>query len=1076
MPILEDSYSESNRNSDTFLHDAFTKYAQSFTASASVGLLSCKFYLDRTAGAIGTLTAGLYTLTGSFGSTGKPTGSALATSTNSIDISTLSSSTQSLQTFNFDGTYQLVAGTNYCISIESSGMNPGDMVYIGYHSNPVSGYTGNRSYYNGSWGSLSGDLCFYVYGVSPNVEASLALAINKQLLAASVTSTIPQFSASLVTSINKQSLVIVDTSTTPQVTSANRYWVGGTGTWNDNTHHWSATSGGAPGASLPLYTDNVFFDNNSASGSYTVSQAGLQYCNNFTANAPVGGTLTITTGLFLYGNIYLGPNVIYNTGLICKATSGTQTIDTANATLGANFSLSLICTAGVIVKLLSNLISSNFISSNLTVVRGNFDANGYNITLGMFYIDGTPASTIKMGSGTWNMYAWLFMATGNASIDGGSSNLIISEVPQVGGQIGTSGAFFGGNQTYNNIWFYGPSITTTPINIGGSNTFNEFKVDAGRTITFDNGSTTTVSSFFAVGTDGNVITLKNYSASTDYNLVLSGSGSVTCDYVLIDFSNASPGGAWFAGQHSNNTGHNIGWIFSSPATYGIRNKKAIMISGDSFLAHDNACRVAFINMAPADWQCDLIVVGDYTAGPSLGITNSYGVTEYLAQDYSHVVARVEGSGPGEGIDPITYVITHGYDIVIQSKSAAWSSVSWWDSLTDAGVLCVVAHNDDTSQESSNPPYLFSPITCGEGHLHNQESWGPGLELFTDEGAILYGESLSTPTIAGQIANIFNLHPTYNLFDARQHLRQTCTFYPTWTEQDGYGHIQNEDFSTLDLAPPLAIQAILATDCKSVIFVWRNFLQTRFHQIRIVKESTGEIIYRGIGQATLQYPVCFDWVSNVSGTETFIFRTEDLNGNLSPVPTNASIQVLGLIQAIAPPNIDTEDSPNGVTSTFATLNGYLPTVIDIIENGFYWGLSGGALNTKITVPLVAKGTFSYFLEGLSPDTTYYYKAYATNSTGTVYSVVKSFTTLVTAINPSFVGTAAKDGVVIQGAVVCLLDTINKKFVGKTTSNDHGRFCFTDLDINTLYHVVIEYTDSNNKLWNSKSFPFLTPGLM
>jgi hypothetical protein len=40
---------------------------------------------------------------------------------------------------------------------------------------------------------------------------------------------------------------------------ASRYWVGGTGTW-DQTAHWSATSGGAGGASVPTLSDDVIFN------------------------------------------------------------------------------------------------------------------------------------------------------------------------------------------------------------------------------------------------------------------------------------------------------------------------------------------------------------------------------------------------------------------------------------------------------------------------------------------------------------------------------------------------------------------------------------------------------------------------------------------------------------------------------------------------------------------------------------------------------------------------------------------------------------------------------------------------
>lgn len=52
---------------------------------------------------------------------------------------------------------------------------------------------------------------------------------------------------------------------------ANRYWVGGTGTWNSvSTANWAATTGGASGASAPTSDDIVFIDANSGGGTITL--------------------------------------------------------------------------------------------------------------------------------------------------------------------------------------------------------------------------------------------------------------------------------------------------------------------------------------------------------------------------------------------------------------------------------------------------------------------------------------------------------------------------------------------------------------------------------------------------------------------------------------------------------------------------------------------------------------------------------------------------------------------------------------------------------------------------------------
>ena len=90
---------------------------------------------------------------------------------------------------------------------------------------------------------------------------------------------------------------------------ANRYYVNGTGSIND-TFHWSLTSGGAGGASIPTSTDNVFFDNGSSAGSYVVTLNAtfncldLDFTNTKTCtftssvySANIYGSLTLWTGL-----------------------------------------------------------------------------------------------------------------------------------------------------------------------------------------------------------------------------------------------------------------------------------------------------------------------------------------------------------------------------------------------------------------------------------------------------------------------------------------------------------------------------------------------------------------------------------------------------------------------------------------------------------------------------------------------------------------------------------------------------------------------------------------------------------
>lgn len=66
---------------------------------------------------------------------------------------------------------------------------------------------------------------------------------------------------------------------------ATRFWVGGNGVWDTvTTTNWSTTSGGSGGASVPTSTDDVVFDSNSSSNSYTVTIAQNTTVVNLTIN------------------------------------------------------------------------------------------------------------------------------------------------------------------------------------------------------------------------------------------------------------------------------------------------------------------------------------------------------------------------------------------------------------------------------------------------------------------------------------------------------------------------------------------------------------------------------------------------------------------------------------------------------------------------------------------------------------------------------------------------------------------------------------------------------------------------
>lgn len=92
-----------------------------------------------------------------------------------------------------------------------------------------------------------------------------------------------------------------------------RYLVsGGTGNWNSTTN-WSATSGGASGASFPVAGDDVIIDANSLNANLIINVASA--CATLTFANVYTGNLTWNTPLTMTGNLVLGTGMTITRGV-----------------------------------------------------------------------------------------------------------------------------------------------------------------------------------------------------------------------------------------------------------------------------------------------------------------------------------------------------------------------------------------------------------------------------------------------------------------------------------------------------------------------------------------------------------------------------------------------------------------------------------------------------------------------------------------------------------------------------------------------------------------------------------------
>ncbi|MCK9370836.1 hypothetical protein M0R04_13080 [Candidatus Dojkabacteria bacterium] len=142
---------------------------QAFTAYPTK-ISSCKFYLKKVLLPTGNAYAALYDITGTYGSSAKPTGTVLATSS-LFDVSTISATDYMLESFTFSTPFSS-AYKQYAISLVVPGKTVTATDYILIAKRPATGtngsHPGNSFVYDTVNGFVaqtgSNDVAFYVYG------------------------------------------------------------------------------------------------------------------------------------------------------------------------------------------------------------------------------------------------------------------------------------------------------------------------------------------------------------------------------------------------------------------------------------------------------------------------------------------------------------------------------------------------------------------------------------------------------------------------------------------------------------------------------------------------------------------------------------------------------------------------------------------------------------------------------------------------------------------------------------------------------------------------------------------------
>lgn len=200
---------------------------------------------------------------------------------------------------------------------------------------------------------------------------------------------------------------------------ANRYWVGGTASWDGTAGtKWALTSGGTGGQAIPTTSDDVFFDANSGAGTVTIASGNTGCANiNFSGFT---GTFAGSAVLTCAGSITLvaGMTMSYSGIVQMTKNSGTAIITSNGKSFGT-----LLFYGSATFQLADQLEITNSIYRE----SGTFDANGKTVLL-------SGIGTSHVLSGGLTLYNLTVGGSGGAQVrfSGGCTVSNILSVTQTG--------------------------------------------------------------------------------------------------------------------------------------------------------------------------------------------------------------------------------------------------------------------------------------------------------------------------------------------------------------------------------------------------------------------------------------------------------------------------------------------------------------------------------------------------------------------------------------------------------------------------------------------------------------------
>jgi len=575
--------------------------------------------------------------------------------------------------------------------------------------------------------------------------------------------------------------------------SANgRYWVGGSGIWDPtDTTHWSTSSGGPGGASVPTYLDNVFFDANSVSSvndgvqiySDIYHGAVQLYCQDLNFTGFIG-KIYFYDGMATYHRLWIGGNLNLGT------TANTEPYLGTNKNNGVQGYFTLTCNTSPITIVTNNTIwgipieinayYSSLISNPVVNLNGDlflstttdynyssspysylnisggtkqltFNTNNYNIETNRLVVYSN--TTVNLGSSLLTSQ-WINFPSqyaSNTKINAGTST--INLWPLAGFKQGSENLslydsynyvnFGMGQQNLYDINFNANRNPSKYTNLYSSNTIHNltnsvYNINVGLSVA----NTYFTGAFDIKGTANNLTNVGYLDSYGGYNNLYQSSGNVSVDYITLTGTHVGGGATWYAGANSVNIANNAGWAFTNGPGGGGSSRTNVYATGGTIIdlplyrvhVFNASSTFATTSIWPSNLNIEYLVVaggggGSEAGGGAGGVLNvKYRTVFSPSTNYTITV----GAGGSAASDDLGTLATNGSNSSIIGGSTSIIAIGGGYGATGAMNGGNGGSGGGGGTDTTSTGYSGGLGVPGQGFNGNSGTYTPGKFPFGSE--------------------------------------------------------------------------------------------------------------------------------------------------------------------------------------------------------------------------------------------------------------------------------------------------------------------------------------------------------